>query len=274
MRKILRDFIDSLPLKCKDVKRVGRYNYLLLECPSCKKDRWVNVNNIRSRIKQGVFTGECIHCTGAKHLKEGTRGKPGWKRSPEEAARIGAKHKNKVVSEETRAKLSANKKAYFETPQGVEQRARKAASMVGKKLSPETREKMSKALLERWKDPEYHHNTVLLLHTAGATIKPTTPEIIMGTILDELYPNEWKYVGDWSLVIGNLNPDFVSVKGNKIVEVWGNYFHEGQNPEERINYFKQHGYETLIIWTQEMDDDFDGMVDKVVAFCEKELAFA
>jgi hypothetical protein len=184
---------------------------------------------------------------------------------------MGEKLKGRTFSEETRAKLSAKQKAHLESPKGIEQRARKAASMVGKKLSPETREKMSKALLERWQDPVYHHDTVRLLHVAGATIKPTTPEIIMGTILDELYPNEWKYVGDWSLVIGNLNPDFVSVNGKKIIEVWGNYFHEGQNPEERIDYFKQHGYETLIVWTQEMDEDFDGMVDKVVGFCEEAL---
>ena len=281
MRKILSDFIKTLPVKCNGYKRENNLSYLLLECPTCKKERWVVVHNIKSRIKTGVFTGECIHCTGAKHLKAGTRSKKGWKRSPEEAAKIGAKHKGKIVSEETRAKLSAKKKAFMQTPKGIEQRARKAAMMLGKKLPKETCEKMSQALREHWSNPEWHDMMLLALRVGGATVKPTKPELIVKEILDTLYPGEWKYTGDWQIVIAGLNPDFIHANGRHLaIECFGDYWHDearnqpkGQE-DTRTAIFKEAGYELLVIWEHELEDDMEAVIEKVVGFCEGELAFA
>ena len=57
------------------------------------------------------------------------------------------------------------------------------------------------------------------------------------------------------MVLGGKIPDWVNVNGKKrVIELYGNYFHnpkyfpEKQTPEDRINYFKQFGYDTLIIW--------------------------
>ena len=131
----------------------GHVTYLLLVCPTCGKEREVIAHNVRVNVKKGIFTGDCIHCSGSKHLKSGTRAKKGYKRPAEELKRMGEKLKGRTFSEETRAKLSAKKKAFMQTPKGIEQRARKAAMMVGKKLPKETCEKMSQALREHWSNP-------------------------------------------------------------------------------------------------------------------------
>ena len=71
--------------------------------------------------------------------------------------------------------------------------------------------------------------------------------------LEQLLSSEYKFVGNGQLWIGGKNPDFVSVDNSKrLVELWGDYFHKGQNPFTRILYFKLFGFDTLVIWASEL----------------------
>jgi hypothetical protein len=61
------------------------------------------------------------------------------------------------------------------------------------------------------------------------------------------------FVGNGKLWIGGKNPDFAAVDGSsKLIELWGDYFHKGQNPFNRILYFKLFGFDTLVIWASEL----------------------
>ena len=73
---------------------------------------------------------------------------------------------------------------------------------------------------------------------SGNGIKPTNPEIELGKLLDQLYPNQYKYVGDGKRIIGGMCPDFIHQDGTfKVIELFGDYWHKGENPQDRIDAF-------------------------------------
>ena len=50
-------------------------------------------------------------------------------------------------------------------------------------------------------------------------------------------------------------------------EVFGDYWHRGQNPQDRIDTFKPFGFETLVIWERELND-IDAVAEKIREFQE------
>jgi len=83
---------------------------------------------------------------------------------------------------------------------------------------------------------------------------PNKPELKMKRFLDHLYPDEYKYVGDGKKWIGRMNPDFISTNGVKqVIEVYGDYWHRGENPILREWEFEKYGYSCLVIWEGEIN---------------------
>jgi hypothetical protein len=102
--------------------------------------------------------------------------------------------------------------------------------------------------------PEWK-NKMQKVRVDSLKFKPNKSEMVLLNILHKLYPNEWKFVGDGQVIIAGKCPDFINVNGKKlIIELFGDYWHRGQNPNDRINIFKPYGYETLIIWEKELKD--------------------
>jgi very-short-patch-repair endonuclease len=67
------------------------------------------------------------------------------------------------------------------------------------------------------------------------------------------------------VIIANKNPDFININGKKaIIEVYGEYWHKGQNPKDRANMFKKYGYSTLVVWDNEFKD-----MNKVIGKIQK-----
>jgi hypothetical protein len=116
--------------------------------------------------------------------------------------------------------------------------------------NPEERLKRSKNQKERWKDPEYIKKQI-----EASYIKPNKLELQFEKFLNELYLGEWKYVGDFEFWLGGKNPDFMNVNGQKkLIELYGDYWHRDDNPQDRIDHFKQYGFDTLILWESELKD--------------------
>ena len=87
------------------------------------------------------------------------------------------------------------------------------------------------------------------------TSQQTKPEIELGIILDEVCLNQYKYTGRGEIWIGNRNPDFFNVDGQKkVIEMFGDHWHQGDNPNNRINHFKEYGYDCLVIWESELEN--------------------
>jgi len=70
---------------------------------------------------------------------------------------------------------------------------------------------------------------------------------------------QFQYVGNWELLAGGKCPDFVSTNGKKqLIELFGDYWHSvkaRETAEERMAHFKRFGYETLIIWEHDLQDE-------------------
>jgi very-short-patch-repair endonuclease len=63
----------------------------------------------------------------------------------------------------------------------------------------------------------------------------------------------YKYVGGGDLVIAGKIPDFVNINGQKkLIELYGSYWHRNDDPNNRIELFKEYGWKTLIIWEDEL----------------------
>jgi len=100
-------------------------------------------------------------------------------------------------------------------------------------------------------------------------LKPNKIEQKLDNILQNLFPNEYKYVGDFSFVLGGKNPDFMNVNGQKkLIELFGDYWHKGEDPQIRIDFFKQFGFDTLVVWEHEFTDE-KSLELKLKQYCKK-----
>jgi hypothetical protein len=110
----------------------------------------------------------------------------------------------------------------------------------------------------------------------GLCKKPNKKEQKLLSILEELLPKEYCYTGDGKVLIYGLSPDFVNCNGKKkIIELFGDYWHL---KKKKINWyqtewgrkaiFSQLGYDTLIVWENELKN-IDLLKEKILKFHEE-----
>lgn len=123
----------------------------------------------------------------------------------------------------------------------------------GKKWkNEESKKSVGAASKARWQNTEYKEKTLRKILKSGGQ-HPNKKEIIFDEALQKTFPNQWKYVGDGEIFISGKNPDFININGKKqIIELFGDYWHKGENPQDRIDLFKKYGYDTLVIWEKEL----------------------
>lgn len=106
--------------------------------------------------------------------------------------------------------------------------------------------------------------------------KPTCPEQRIINIIEK-YNLPFKYVGDGSFILHNLNPDFIRDDNKKqIIEIFGIAFHTSDIREIKWNrtefgrkaIFSQLGYDTLILWDTQIKNMADEEIaKKIKSFC-------
>lgn len=69
------------------------------------------------------------------------------------------------------------------------------------------------------------------------------------------YKLPFKYVGDGSIIIHGKNPDFINSEGDKIVEIFGEYWHKPEEEQEKITFFNGFEIGCLVIWGDELNDE-------------------
>lgn len=165
-------------------------------------------------------------------------------------------------SSEYRERRSASIKKLWENPKYREK-------FIAAMNRPEVKAKNSAAAQKRWQNPEYVEK-----QRKSRNIKPNKPEKFFDKLLQKLFPNHWKYVGDFQKGVGGRNPDFININGQKkIIEFFGDFWHgekktgipNKQHEQERINYFAQYSYQTLVIWECELEN-LDLLTEKIIDF--------
>lgn len=166
---------------------------------------------------------------------------------------------------EYRAGVSQRMKAYYSNPDN-----RSKASELKSKFydNPANRkrwsaiahdhiEQISKASIDSWKRPEYRKKVMHRRTMSGS-------EQVFASICNQ-YGFEYKFVGNGKLWIGDKNPDFVHVSDNLVIEIWGDFFHKGQDPQKRIDHFRKFGYKCIVIWASDLCR-FDDIAEKIRRF--------
>jgi len=181
---------------------------------------------------------------GYKHTKEARKNMSLASKGKPKSEEHKNKLRNKVLSEEHRKKISQFRKGF--------------------KHDEEFRLMRSKMCTEQWKSQKFVDKQM-----KSRRISPNKPESILLGLLNKLYPDEWKYTGDLSFMIDGKCPDFTNVNGQKkLIELFGDYWHRGQNPQDRIDVFKPFGWNTLVIWESELKE-IENVEYKIISFVEE-----
>lgn len=89
----------------------------------------------------------------------------------------------------------------------------------------------------------------------------------LADILDSLFPNEYRFVGNGDFFVKQYNPDFISK--NKIIELYGEYWHGTEEAIkrdfDRLKTYNELGYKTLIIYWSELKN-IDKLKQKLLSF--------
>lgn len=136
------------------------------------------------------------------------------------------KGKHNVYSKETLDKMSLAKKG-------------KPTWNKGKHLSDAHRKKVA--------SPENVRKRMLAMN-----IHPNKPEALLLELIQENHL-PFKYVGNGEIIIERKCPDFININGKKqVIELYGDYWHKGEDSQARVNIFASYGFTTLIIWEHEL----------------------
>jgi len=166
-----------------------------------------------------------------------------------------------MMKEKSRETLRKISNECWKDPSYVEMQREKGREAFNKLWEdPKFREKMIKVNQDNLKNPEIRKRML-------SCDCPNKSEKYLRDLLDEMYPNEWMFVGDGKIKIDNKYPDFININGKKlIIELYGDYWHKNDDPLDRIKTFKPYGYNTLVIWESELKNDLDNIKNKIKEF--------
>ena len=139
-------------------------------------------------------------------------------------------------------------------------------ALLGHVVLEETRKKLRESTTRLWKTDEYRNKTIKATLKSCRTNRPNKAEAKLDDLLQQILPNEYKFVGDGEFVIAGKNPDFVNINGQKkIIELYGDYWHRNDDPQDRIDLFAEYGYSTLIIWEKELKNT-SVLINRIIKF--------
>jgi len=182
--------------------------------------------------------------------------------------RISSALKGKLKSKEHIAKQVATLKKMYASGERIPHNKGKtkdnyaplnivSKKLIGRKKSIAHKIAMSKSKQKLMRNPERKHLFIKRLLSACQR-SPNNSEFKLLNICSGL---PIRYVGDGSLVIGYKNPDFIVDGQNKLVELFGSFYHDRKLnpslPSHRTesatkSYYKRMGYSCLIIKCEEL----------------------
>ena len=117
---------------------------------------------------------------------------------------------------------------------------------------PEVRSKNSKGVKLAWQNPDY---VAAQMRARGC--KPNKVELLLQNILNKYFCGKWIYTGDGKTkeaIIGGKCPDFWD-EDCELIELFGIYWHQGENPQNKVNHYLNYGFKCLVVWENEIKDE-------------------
>jgi len=196
------------------------------------------VNRNKRRGRKNYCSKECKNKAHSLFmLSDKNPTKDNWHKSPSKETRL-------KISMALKGKRTGEKNPFYGKHHTPETKAKLSKKFKGRKFSIDTRRKISEAR-KRHKIPLHH----------------TLPELIFERICKK-YSLPFRYVGDGSFWIENINPDFIECNGKKIaVEIFGDYWHSpllnqhiewNRTYEGRRAILKKYGWDVIIFWESDL----------------------
>lgn len=211
----------------------------------------------------GVYKhGPCSEATKRK-LSKVHKGKSPW---------------NIGLTKETDERVAKNAKNIRITTNRPEVKEKQSERMTMAMNRPETKEKLSKILkivlnrpevkekqieadLKKWANPEFQKKMAV-----SRTLKPNKLE----QYFNKLTPDIVRYVGDFKFFITTKkhthNPDFKIAGQKKIIELFGDYWHEGEDPKELIKEYADVNWDCIVFWEKEVYNDTEKILGETLEF--------
>jgi len=90
-------------------------------------------------------------------------------------------------------------------------------------------------------------------------------ELKLGSLISIACPREYKYTGNGKVIINGLCPDYTNRNGKKkVIEVFGDYWHNGENPQIKIDKYSEFGFDCLVIWEHELKEKSELELVKII----------
>lgn len=180
------------------------------------------------------------------------------------------RHNKESREKMRRSKLGVNnpmfgKKPSKKTLQTFEQNRKLSCSKEACKKRSRTR--IEKGLSKGDKNP-MKRVEVIKKWAKSNNLKPNKKEAILFDIINEYFPNRFNLNVTGGVIIGNKIPDFINVNKKEIIELFGNYWHRGENSQDKIDFFSRFGYKTLVIWERELEN-INNIIDRLYEFIER-----
>ena len=114
------------------------------------------------------------------------------------------------------------------------------------------------SMREKWKDKDYA-NKVIKNTLKSNKMSPNNPEKYLINLIKHNFSNTFKFVGNGKKIINRFCPDFIYENKNKIIELYGSYWHSKPEVKERDvkrkESYEKAGYELLIVHDTELLDE-------------------
>ena len=237
-------FISESHLRSKHNITTAEYKKLFPNCELCSDElKKFSSEKCKQQIKEGTF--------GFQKNHKINEGKEPWNKGmTKDTNNSGKKYSDKVVgrtfSYTHKKNLSEARKKFFkEHPEAIPKGEKNG--MYGKKLSPE------------------HLQALWSIYQ-----KQNKPEKAAEKILCQF---GFSYVGDRNFWVTFKNgkhkcPDFVNKSMRMVVEIYGDYWHKNDNPQEIIDLYAEIGWKCFVFWEHEVynytlnPDTFAQLIDE------------
>lgn len=192
-------------------------------------------------------------------MRDTRKDKPGHPCSEETKEKLRKALTGRILSPERRKSISEGHKGLIKSPELC---AKISAIHTGMKYSDATKAKLRK----RWDDYSPERKKEIIKKMLKISI-PNKAELFLADLLEKMYPGDWKFVGNGQVIIAGKCPDFINVNGQKkIIEFYGERWHQGDDPKDREAVFAPYGYSTLVIWGKELRN-MEVLTNRISNFC-------
>ncbi len=256
--------------KQKSLKNISLQ--LRVSLPTIKRNlKRLNIKH-REFISKGKSYEEIYGFEKAKELKkirsktfrQTMLGKPSWSKGRRDLPPSWNKGLTKETDPRVLKYTQSGKHHYqYGVPRTKKDKLAISKTLKGRIFSKETLKKMS-----RWQKGKKKPDHVMKALIQSLRKRPNLLELSFIKICQK-YNFPFKYVGNGSIIIGRLNPDFIYKRKRKIIEIFGNYWHEDKDEAKKQKAYAKENYKCLIIWEEEFKKNESHILKRVNKFMKR-----